>query len=135
MRTATFIAVLATAITLSSCEWLFGKKATAFNIEGTWKLDSLKAPQDSASLTPLLIAMAAKGEKDSSTFQLEFGKDTLVLTTASGNDTLPYSISASTKQISVHKDSTVEAITYQPITDSVLSLAYSDSTVLYFSRK
>jgi len=66
---------------------------------------------------------------------LKCAKETLVIETDSGNDTVPYSIDTNARQISLRNDSTIETFRYLLIADNLLSLAYNDSTELYLGRK
>jgi hypothetical protein len=138
MRTKIFIALVATAIVMSSCGWLFGKsdKAAAFNIEGNWKLDSLTAGKDTSSLTPLLVAWGATDSSNKLSLQFHFKQDTLIATYASGEkDTTFYQLDVAAKQLAVTNETTTEVLRYSTAADSTLSIAFKDSTTLYLSRK
>jgi hypothetical protein len=138
MRTEIFIALVAAAITLSSCDWLFGKKdrSPAFNIEGAWQLDSIILTKDTSSLTPLILSMAALDSAGKPSLSLHFAKDTLVTTYAAGDkDSIAYKIDAAVNQISFGKDTAQEVVNYKPVHDSAMLLSFKDSTVLFLSRK
>jgi hypothetical protein len=138
MRTSILIAVLATVIVMSSCQWFFAKdnKATTFNIHGNWKLDSLNATTDTSSLTPLIVALAAVDSSNQLSLQFQFATDTLITTYAAGDkDTLTYQLDTALHQLKFANNSSVEIIRYTPVSDSTMSMRFKDSTVLYVSRK
>ena len=74
MRSKIVIAILATAISMSSCEWISPSKnlVSSNQIEGKWKLDSLTEGNDTSGIFPLLLAMAATDSNNNLSMQIEF---------------------------------------------------------------
>jgi hypothetical protein len=92
MRSKIFIAVVATAIAMSSCDWLTAKKqpAEAFNIEGKWKVDSISNRADSAKETESAKHTIFSHKPASLQTLFEFKKDTVVAIISGRSDTLSY---------------------------------------------
>ena len=138
MRSKIVIAILATAISMSSCEWISpSKNLVSFNqIEGKWKVDSLTEGNDTSSLFPLLLAMAATDSNNNVSMQIEFNKDSIITTYAGGDsDTTYFTNDTVAKIIYFKEDSTNERISYRFIKHNVMYLQLKDSTVLHLSKK
>lgn len=138
MRTKIVIAILATAISMSSCEWISPSKnlVSSNQIEGKWKVDSLTEGNDTSSLFPLLLAMAATDSNNNVSMQIEFNKDSIITTYAGGDsDTTYFTNDTLAKIIYFKEDSTNERISYRFIKHNVMYLQLKDSTVLHLSKK
>ena len=138
MRTKIVIAILATAISMSSCEWISPSKnlVSSNQIEGKWKVDSLTEGNDTSSLFPLLLAMAATDGNNNVSMQIEFNKDSIITTYAGGDSDTTYFINDTLAKIIYFKeDSTNERISYRFIKHNVMYLQLKDSTVLHLSKK
>ena len=138
MRTKIVIAILATAISMSSCEWISPSKnlVSSNQIEGKWKVDSLTEGNDTSSLFPLLLAMAATDSNNNLSMQIEFNKDSIITTYAGGDsDTTYFTNDTLAKIIYFKEDSTNERISYRFIKHNVMYLQLKDSTVLHLSKK
>ena len=138
MRTKIVIAILATAISMSSCEWISPSKnlVSSNQIEGKWKVDSLTEGNDTSSLFPLLLAMAATDSNNNLSMQIEFNKDSIITTYAGGDSDTTYFINDTLAKIIYFKeDSTNERISYRFIKHNVMYLQLKDSTVLHLSKK
>ena len=138
MRTKIVIAILATAISMSSCEWISPSKnlVSSNQIEGKWKVDSLTEGNDTSSLFPLLLAMAATDSNNNLSMQIEFNKDSIITTYAGGDsDTTYFTNDTLAKIIYFKEDSTNERISYRFIKHNVMYLQLKDSTVMHLSKK
>ena len=138
MRSKIVIAILATAISMSSCEWISPSKnlVSSNQIEGKWKVDSLTEGNDTSSLFPLLLAMAATDGNNNVSMQIEFNKDSIITTYAGGDsDTTYFTNDTLAKIIYFKEDSTNERISYRFIKHNVMYLQLKDSTVLHLSKK
>ena len=138
MRFKIVIAILATAISMSSCEWISPSKnlVSSNQIEGKWKVDSLTEGNDTSSLFPLLLAMAATDSNNNLSMQIEFNKDSIITTYAGGDsDTTYFNNDTLAKIIYFKEDSTNERISYRFIKHNVMYLQLKDSTVLHLSKK
>ena len=138
MRSKIVIAILATAISMSSCEWISPSKnlVSSNQIEGKWKLDSLTEGNDTSGIFPLLLAMAATDSNNNLSMQIEFNKDSIITTYAGGDsDTTYFTNDTLAKIIYFKEDSTNERISYRFIKHNVMYLQLKDSTVLHLSKK
>ena len=138
MRTKIVIAILATAISMSSCEWISPSKnlVSSNQIEGKWKVDSLTEGNDTSSLFPLLLAMAATDGNNNLSMQIEFNKDSIITTYAGGDsDTTYFTNDTLAKIIYFKEDSTNERISYRFVKHNIMNLQLKDSTVLHLSKK
>ena len=138
MRSKIVIAILATAISMSSCEWISPSKnlVSSNQIEGKWKVDSLTEGNDTSSLFPLLLAMAATDSNNNLSMQIEFNKDSIITTYAGGDsDTTYFTNDTLAKIIYFKEDSTNERISYRFVKHNVMYLQLKDSTVLHLSKK
>ena len=138
MRTKIVIAILATAISMSSCEWISPSKnlVSSNQIEGKWKVDSLTEGNDTSSLFPLLLAMAATDSNNNLSMQIEFNKDSIITTYAGGDsDTTYFTNDTLAKIIYFKEDSTNERISYRFVKHNIMNLQLKDSTVLHLSKK
>lgn len=138
MRTKIVIAILATAISMSSCEWISPSKnlVSSNQIEGKWKVDSLTEGNDTSSLFPLLLAMAATDSNNNVSMQIEFNKDSIITTYAGGDsDTTYFTNDTLAKIIYFKEDSTNERISYRFVKHNIMNLQLKDSTVLHLSKK
>ena len=138
MRSKIVIAILATAISMSSCEWISPSKnlVSSNQIEGKWKVDSLTEGNDTSSLFPLLLAMAATDSNNNLSMQIEFNKDSIITTYAGGDsDTTYFTNDTLAKIIYFKEDSTNERISYRFVKHNIMNLQLKDSTVLHLSKK
>ena len=138
MRTKIVIAILATAISMSSCEWISPSKnlVSSNQIEGKWKLDSLTEGNDTSGIFPLLLAMAATDSNNNVSMQIEFNNDSIITTYAGGDSDTTYFINDTLAKIIYFKeDSTNERISYRFVKHNIMNLQLKDSTVLHLSKK
>ena len=138
MRSKIVIAILATAISMSSCEWISPSKnlVSSNQIEGKWKVDSLTEGNDTSSLFPLLLAMAATDSNNNLSMQIEFNKDSIITTYAGGDsDTTYFTNDTLAKIIYFKEDSTNERMSYRFVKHNIMDLQFKDSTVLHLSKK
>lgn len=138
MRTKIFFALMATVISMSSCEWLSpSKNATiSYQLDGKWQVDSLTEGNDSTSILPLLLALSASDSNNNVSMQLHFISDTVITTYAGGkSDTSFFTNDTLAKVIYIKEDSTNEKIRYEFVKDNQLFLQLKDSSVLHLSRK
>ena len=137
MRTKIGIALLATAIFMSSCEWFSpAKNNTSSNqLEGNWKVDSLTEGTDTSSMIPLLLALAAVDSRNKISMQIHFKKDTAITTYAAGDrDTSIFTNDTSAKVIVIKDESADEKIRYHFANNQSMYLQFKDSTLLHLSR-
>jgi hypothetical protein len=133
------IAVVATAIVLSSCDWLFPKKpvSAAYDFEGEWKLDTLYEPNDSSKmgLALLLLSMAIDDSygKEASEVVYHFNKGTVVATLdTTAVDTATYKIEGS--KMVMQNEQTADTFSFSAINDTLFSLTSPDSTTLFYRK-
>ena len=134
------IAAMASAILMSSCEWLFPKKkeASAFNIQGTWKFDSLSSPKDSGTgLAFLALARALNDSSGTGDIHLTTTFDTATTTVVSNvdgkkPDTAAYALDGGKMRIKSHDEKQV--VDFNPVNDSSFVLRDDDSTAFFYSR-
>ena len=132
------IAALATAMIMSSCEWLFPKNnSTArYNIEGKWKIDSI-AP-DSAALG-YVFALMAINNQDSSHRE---GSSEMVYNFADGKiissvDDLPIdsgSYDFDSKKLSFKTKEGEQFFAFEPISDSSFKITDKDSVTMFYRK-
>ena len=139
MQRVIFIALMATAIIMSSCELIYStnKKPKANSITGSWKLDSISTGNDSSELTSLIVAMAAIDSNNNYSLVMDIRADSIITTYADGQqETVHYILVEPAKNLLIKEDSSRNNIIhYNLVSDSVLSLALIDSVILYLRRK
>jgi hypothetical protein len=137
MRSKILTAVLATAITMSSCEWLASKKSreTISLIQGRWRLDSITGINDSGNniFTWLFKTKGTKGG-DSANVTWLFNADTLIVKTSRQSaDMASFSASGSQIKIKGLKDSLPDILAFQHFGDTAMLLNI-DSLSFHFHR-
>ncbi len=132
------IAVMATAITMSSCEWLFPKKdaAAQYSLEGKWRIDSI-AP-DSAGLG-FVFASLAMGNNDSSHHQeaseiiYHFTNGKVISTV----DDLPIDSSDyefDSKKLAIKTKHEEQDFSFEAIIDSSFKITGNDSVIIFYEK-
>ncbi|WP_207493674.1 hypothetical protein [Aridibaculum aurantiacum] len=136
MCTKIFIALLATAIAMPSCEFMVASKTEKanFTLNGHWNLDSITPGKDTSSLFPALMLFAATDSMNKLNMQLHFKDDTIVaIMPGEHSDTILIKNDTTNKSIAV-RDEPAEIFYYRPISSSIMQIIYSDSTILHLSR-
>lgn len=118
--------ILASAFLLSSCS-LFIKPRPA--LSGDWKIDSFHIAHDANAIGYLLLAM---NKVDSSKADLSFTKDSLIFYTNDGHEKLAYHLTKTNELIL--QDSTNEHFFVQQLTDSIIAIHSSDSSILFLRK-
>ncbi|MCW3110258.1 MAG: hypothetical protein JWQ09_4764 [Segetibacter sp.] len=136
MRSKIFIAVMATAIGMSSCDWFTARTQSvqAFNIEGKWKIDSITKGNDSVKVTGSPTLALFSHERSSLQTIFEFKKDTVVAIIPNKTDTLSYKIDNSQIAFKSKHDSTGHTFSFSPINDSLISFTGVDSSAVILKR-
>ncbi len=138
MRSKIFIAVLATAIVMSSCDWLTAQKQTSgtFSIEGKWIIDSIKPGSDSTQKEGSFpLAFPGDPSTDSADITYAFAKDTLIAKRAGRlADTLLYRIHNNQISFKSKSDSTEQLLHYLPLSDSLISITHTDSSTVFLRK-
>ena len=131
MKIKIFFAFLAiAALIFFSCNWFRSKKDQAGNtLVGEWKLDSTRSVASDTSffLTRAII-------DDTSSVDLSFTKDTLLVRSSDRVDTTGYSFDAKTGQLTI-EGAPDKALTFIKLNDSLISLASKDSMIFFLQRK
>lgn len=133
---ATMLAVI--SISLVSCDFLFGKKATVKTnpFIGNWKIDSLDFAKDSGNkaINYLGFIMLAATKKDSAVLQYNFVKDsTTFYFTKNDSVRLAYAFDANKKEITIY-DCVPSVCTYKVLNDSAISIMDKDSVTLFLKK-
>ena len=130
MRSQILIAIMATAIIMSSCEWLASDNPAnpSQALQGKWKLDSIAGTIDKthSSLTNIPINFSVK-ELDSANLTCIFNRDTVVASFANKlHDTCSFKANKNALTISNLKDSTSTLFTIKELNDTTMSLIDKD---------
>ena len=139
MRAKILIAVVATAITMSSCDWFKSNNSpssTGFTIEGKWQIDSIKPGTDSTATIGLLaLSMLGKDSTGVSYPQYDFTDETVVMKFGKDVvDTGSFKLDVKGKQLSIQEDTTTKTYFFTSISDSAFSMMDTDSSVLYLKK-
>ena len=132
MRTKIIIALVATAVTMSSCDWFSSSPSASAAFQGRWRLDTVVTGKDSSDLTWLLLSMLlpndTTGEQN---LEVTFLKDSVVTTYSQGvADTSAFSVNEKLNTIAVQFKNDPDTLQYRFHSPDKLSLIYPDSTVL-----
>ncbi|MDB5192778.1 MAG: hypothetical protein JWQ96_2341 [Segetibacter sp.] len=139
MRSKIFIALVATAITMSSCDWFSLKKSsspTGFSIEGKWQVDSIKPGIDSsATIGVIALSMLGKDCAGVNYPQYDFKHDTVVMKFGKDViDTSWFKLDTASKQLSLKEDTTLKTYSFTSISDSAFSITDTDSSIIYLKK-
>ena len=131
MKFKIFFAFLAiAALIFLSCNWFRSKKDQTGNpLVGEWKLDSTRswATDTSFFLTRAII-------HDTSSINLSFTKDTLLVRSPDHADTTGYSFNTKTGQLII-EGAPDEALSFTKLNDSLVSLSSKDSMIFFLQKK
>jgi hypothetical protein len=96
---------------------------------GNWKIDSLYIGKDANAIGYLLLSM---NKQDSSKTDLAFSKDSLIFSAGEENANISYRLTSSNELIL--QNSTQEHFFVQKISDSLIAIRSSDSSVLFLKK-
>lgn len=132
MKKTTFVAIIiATTVTLFSCDWLSTKKPPIQSlIIGSWKIDSLYSTKKDSNFLPLLIFAMAKSD---SAF-IQFNADN-TYRELDKTDSVVNKYYVKDNQLFLEQDSTYVPYLLSFSRDTVAKLVSKDSLVIVLKKK
>ena len=138
MRAKILIALVATAIGMSSCELMNSSEPSInrFQLQGAWRLDSIVATPGKKSIGLLaIVALKPARAIDTTPITVKFSGDNVVsYTYGKVDDTATYTLRANKMVVKSKKDKTTSAFRFLTINDSTFAIASKDSSTLFFKR-
>ncbi|HEX8460690.1 MAG TPA: hypothetical protein VF623_04650 [Segetibacter sp.] len=138
MRSKILIALAATAIGMSSCEWFAPNKKTfqAFNLQGKWKIDSIVNPDTGTIASAFDVALKRKDFMIDSVPAIYNFKGNQLIVNRAGNTLNNATYNFDNKQITIkgQVDTIEHVYAFTPVNDSAFSMTSNEKTTVFFKR-